>query len=114
MQTDPQFLLTAFIHNRPRKGELKHISIVIKTRQGNRVTTCVSGFENFQIEADYLSEGLRKACASSTSVNPLPMKAAGLEVMVQGKQLKAVLDLLVAKGVPKQWIEAKEITKGKK
>jgi translation initiation factor 2D len=34
--------------------------------------------------------------------------------MVQGKQLKAVLDILLAKGVPKQWIEAKEITKEKK
>jgi translation initiation factor 2D len=78
------------------------------------VTTCATGFENFQIEADYLSEGLRRVCASSTSVNPLPGKGAGQEVMVQGKQLKAVLDLLLAKGVPKQWIEAKEITKGNK
>lgn len=33
--------------------------------------------------------------------------------MVQGKQLKAVTDLLVAKGVPKQWIEIKDTT-GKK
>lgn len=34
--------------------------------------------------------------------------------MVQGKQLKAVTDLLMAKGVPKQWIEAKDITTVKK
>lgn len=78
------------------------------------MTTCVAGFENFQVEADYLAEGLRKACASSTSVNPLPGKAAGQEVMVQGKQLKAVIDLLYTKGVPKQWIEVKDTTTGKK
>jgi len=34
--------------------------------------------------------------------------------MVQGKKLKAVTDLLIAKGVPKQWIEANDITTGKK
>jgi translation initiation factor 2D len=97
-----------------RKGELKQISVIGKTRQGRRATTCVTGFENFQIEADGLAEELRKACASSTSVNSLPGKAAGQEVMVQGKQLKAVTDLLIAKGVPKQWIEAKDTTTGKK
>jgi len=34
--------------------------------------------------------------------------------MVQGKQLKAVTDLLIAKGVPKQWIDAKDTMTGKK
>ena len=97
-----------------RKGELKQISVVVKARQGRRATTCVTGFENFQVEADYLAEELRKVCASSTSVNPLPGKAVGQEVMIQGKQLKAVTDLLMAKGVPKQWIEAKDITTVKK
>ena len=106
-------VLFAFIYECFRKGELKHISIVIKNRQGRRATTCITGFENFQVEADDLAEELRKSCASSTSVNPLPGRAAGQEVMVQGKQLKAVVDLLNAKGVPKQWIEAKDTT-GKK
>jgi translation initiation factor 2D len=92
---------------------LRQISVVVKTRQGRRATTCVTGFENFQVEADYLAEELRKSCASSTSINPLPGKAAGQEVMVQGKQLKAVTDILIAKGVPKKWIEAKDMT-GKK
>ena len=96
-----------------RKGELKPISVLVKNRQGRRATTCVTGFENFQVDADDLAEELRKSCASSTSVNPLPGKAAGQEVMVQGKQFKAVTDLLIAKGVPKQWIEVKDTT-GKK
>jgi len=101
-------------HNCLRKGGLKQISVIVKTRQGRRATTCVTGFENFQVEADDLAEGLRKACASSTSINPLPGKGAGQEVMVQGKQLKAVTDILFAKGVPKQWIETKDTTTGKK
>ena len=96
-----------------RKGELKPISAIAKARQRRRVVTCVAGFENFQVEADDLAEELRKSCASSTSVNPLPGKAAGQEVMVQGKHLKAVIDLLLAKGVPGQWIDAKDTT-GKK
>lgn len=37
-----------------------------------------------------------------------------MEVMVQGKQIKAVTDLLVAKGVPKTWIESADMTTGKK
>ena len=101
-------------HDYLRKGGLKQISVIVKTRQGRRATTCVSGFENFQVEADDLAEGLRKACASSTSISPLPGKGAGQELMVQGKQLKAVTDLLIAKGVPKQWIETKDTTTGKK
>jgi len=34
--------------------------------------------------------------------------------MVQGNQLKAVTDFLIVKGVPKQWIETKDTTTGKK
>jgi len=97
-----------------KKGELKQISVLVKARQGRRAATCVTGFENFQVDADDLAEELRKSCASSTSVNPLPGKGAGQEVMVQGKQSKAVTDLLLAKGVPKQWIEVKDTTTGKK
>lgn len=96
-----------------RKGELKRISVVVKVRQGRRATTCVAGFENFQVEADDLAEELRKACASSTSVHALPGKGAGQEVMVQGKQLKAVTDLLIARGVPKRWVEVTETTRKK-
>jgi len=102
-----------FTYARLRKGKLKQISVIVKARQGRRATTCVIGFESFQVEADDLAEELRKVCASSTFVNPLPGKG-GQEVMVQGKQPKAVTDLLMAKGVPKQWIEAKDTTAGKK
>lgn len=34
--------------------------------------------------------------------------------MVQGKQIKAVTDFLVSKGVPSKWIAAKSDSKSKK
>ena len=114
MRTTTTVFPAAFTDHHLRKGELKQISVIVKARQGRRATTCVTGFENFQVEADDLAEELRKICATSTSINPLPGRTAGQELMVQGKQLKAVTDLLMAKGVPKQWIEAKDITTGKK
>jgi translation initiation factor 2D len=40
-------------------------------------------------------------------------KSAGLEVLVQGKQIDAVMELLVSKGVPKKWIETADLS-GKK
>jgi translation initiation factor 2D len=40
-------------------------------------------------------------------------KTSGLEVLVQGKQIKAVTELLISKGVPKKWIEAADLS-GKK
>ncbi len=48
------------------------------------------------------------------AVAPLPGKTAGLEVMVQGKQITAVCDLLVEKGIPKKWIESEDQTEKKK
>lgn len=41
-------------------------------------------------------------------------KATETEVMVQGKQIKAVTDLLISKGVPKKWIESADMTDTKK
>lgn len=47
------------------------------------------------------------------AVSPTPGKASGLEVLVQGKQIKAVTEFLLSRGVPKKWIEAAELA-GKK
>lgn len=41
-------------------------------------------------------------------------KSVDMEIMVQGKQTKAVTDLLMAKGVPKKWIESVDMTAEKK
>ncbi|KZT54753.1 hypothetical protein CALCODRAFT_438092 [Calocera cornea HHB12733] len=96
-----------------RKGQLAPISAVAKTRQGRRVITLVTHFEPYGIEADDLAEALRRACASATSVTPLPGKNAGSEVLVQGNQLKIVSDLLMDRGIPKRWIHTEDMT-GKK
>lgn len=37
-----------------------------------------------------------------------------MEVMVQGKQVKAVTDLLAAKGVPAKWIKSEDLSGAKK
>lgn len=37
-----------------------------------------------------------------------------MEVLVQGKQIKGVTELLLSQGVPKRWIEAVDLSDKKK
>lgn len=69
-------------------------------------------FEPFFVDAASLAEELRHVCASSTAVAPIPGVRAGSgeEVMVQGRHIQAVTDVLISKGVPKKWIEAVDST----
>ncbi|KAG6884615.1 hypothetical protein C0993_009527 [Termitomyces sp. T159_Od127] len=99
-----------------KKGELKPIQVVMKIRQGRKVSTLISGFEPFLVlNAEDMAEELRRTCAGATSVSPIPGKSAGsgMEVMVQGKQSQAVLEYLTGKGIPKKWIEIHDLA-GKK
>ncbi|KAI5985001.1 heterokaryon incompatibility protein-domain-containing protein [Pisolithus marmoratus] len=75
-----------------RKGQLKPISVPLL------------------LEAEVMAEELRRICAGSTGVSPLPGKPTRSEVLVQGKQTKAVVDFLLSKGVPKKWIETADLT----
>ncbi|KAG1744397.1 hypothetical protein EDB19DRAFT_1695106 [Suillus lakei] len=88
-----------------KKGQIKPISVVIKVRQGRKATTLITGFEPFLLEAVSLAEELKTRCASSTSVSPAPGKSSGMEVLVQGKQIKEVTELLASRGVPKRWVQ---------
>ncbi|KAG0700484.1 hypothetical protein DFH29DRAFT_931661 [Suillus ampliporus] len=88
-----------------KKGQLKPISVVVKIRQGRKACTLITGFEPFLLEAVDLAEELKTICASSTSVSPAPGKSSGMEVLVQGKQIKAVTEFLASRGVPKRWME---------
>ncbi|EED83598.1 hypothetical eukaryotic translation initiation factor eIF1/SUI1 [Postia placenta Mad-698-R] len=97
-----------------KKGQLKPIQVAVKIRQGRKACTLVTGFEAYFLGAEDLADELRKLCASATSVSSVPGKPNEAEVMVQGKQIKAVADLLVAKGVPKKWIESADMTEKKK
>ncbi|KIM41927.1 hypothetical protein M413DRAFT_445131 [Hebeloma cylindrosporum] len=96
-----------------KKGSLAPIQVVMKVRQGRKASTLISGFEPFLvIDAEEMAEDLRKACAGSTSVSPIPGKTAGygLEVLVQGKQSGAVVEYLTTKGIPKKWIEVADLS----
>ncbi|OBZ74898.1 Translation machinery-associated protein 64 [Grifola frondosa] len=97
-----------------KKGQLKPVSVVTKMRQGRKACTLVTGFEVFSLNADEMAEELRRTCASSTAVSPITGKTSGMEVMVQGRQVKAVTDFLISRGVPKKWIESADMTAEKK
>jgi len=97
-----------------KKGQLKPIQVVVKIRQGRKACTLITGFEPYGLNANELAEELRKLCASATTVAPVHGRVSDMEVMVQGKQTKAVADLLIAKGVPKKWIETADMTAEKK
>lgn len=119
---------------RRRKGALRPISVAVKIRQGRKACTLITGFETFGLGAEDLAEELRRVCASATAgafffylllcvegvltgvraVSPLPGKTNDLEVMVQGKQVKAVTDVLVARGVPAKWIKSEDLSGKKK
>ncbi|KAF9040071.1 eukaryotic translation initiation factor SUI1 family protein [Panaeolus papilionaceus] len=99
-----------------KKGALSPIQVTMKMRQGRKACTLITGFEPFQVfPAEDMAEDLRKACAGATSVSPIPGKpaGAGMEVLVQGKQSKIVVDYLLAKGMPKKWIQVTDMS-GKK
>jgi translation initiation factor 2D len=115
-----------------RKGTLHPISISIKMRQGRKAVTLITNYEPYFLAADVMSEDLRKLCAAQTSgrhmflstrrsaiahkrvvalVNGKPNQ---YEVLVQGKQGKAVSEYLMGKGVPKKWIQLEDTTEKKK
>lgn len=51
--------------------------------------------------------------ANVSIVHPITGKTSGKEVLVQGKHIDIVTDLLASKGLPKKWVEASDLT-GKK
>jgi len=65
----------------------------------------VSGIEIFRLDPDSLAEGLKTACASSTTVQPDSRKPELKQIMVQGEHVEAVAECLIARGIQRQWIE---------
>jgi translation initiation factor 2D len=109
----------------------------VKIRQGRKASTLITNFEPYLLNADFLAEELRRICASATSgkplhlslrntkmkmlswsvghqVSPVQGKPSGMEVLVQGKQIGAVTELLMSKGVPKKRIESSDLSGNKK
>ncbi|KAJ7079590.1 eukaryotic translation initiation factor SUI1 family protein [Mycena belliarum] len=97
-----------------KKGALRPVQVAVKIRQGRKACTVVSGFEPFLVlSGDEMAEDLRKLCAGATSVSPRVGGTPGLEVLVQGKQAKVVVDYLTEKGIPKKWIEVSDLVSKK-
>ena len=61
--------------------------------------------EAFGPDANNLAERLRKACASSTAVQPDPRNPKLKQIMVQGEHVKAVVEYLISRGVQRRWTE---------
>ncbi|RYG95601.1 MAG: hypothetical protein EON58_13845 [Alphaproteobacteria bacterium] len=104
----PPFRLPGQIADRIRKGTLQPVTMSVKTRQGRKTVTIITGLETFSIPPDEFAEELKKLCAGSTTVQPLQGASPKLnlsEVMVQGSQIKVVTESLLARGVPKKWIK---------
>ncbi|WWC94546.1 hypothetical protein V866_001392 [Kwoniella sp. B9012] len=100
-----------------KKGTLQPITMTVKTRQGRKTVTHVYGLETFNIDPDGFAEEMRKVCAGSASVQPLPGASPKLnlqEVQIQGSQVKLVIEALVGRGIPKKWIKESEDSKKKK
>ncbi|KAG8908931.1 hypothetical protein FRB99_000034 [Tulasnella sp. 403] len=101
----------------PRKGVLQPIEVTVKSRGGKKAVTIITGFEAYSITAEFLMEELKRICASATSSGPIPgaSKASkGVEVLVQGKHITAVRDLLTRQGIAKRYIQESDISGGKK
>ncbi len=102
-----------------RSGAPPKVHITLEKRTGNKKVTKVSGLEAYFISPKLLADELRKACAGSTSVEPLagatkknerPIE----EVMIQGPQQDAVVAALERRGVERRWVEVLDKSKGKK
>ncbi|GAA5849354.1 hypothetical protein JCM3766R1_005325 [Sporobolomyces carnicolor] len=102
-----------------QKGKPHVIKVSIKN-VGKRQVTLISGHENWNelVNSDRLAEELKHKSASSVSIQPLAGSAKKhqtpkVEIMCQGTHDKLVTSLLVAKGVPKRFVEV-DLTKSKK
>lgn len=102
--------------HKAKSGKPPRVQILLEKRQGKKTVTRVWNLEPFGVVPGELADELSKACASSTSVNPVvgvSPKDPKFEVMVQGNQKAAVEKALQSRGVEGRWIETVDKT-GKK
>jgi translation initiation factor 1 (eIF-1/SUI1) len=50
-----------------RKGTMQPITLSVKTRQGRKVVTVITGLETYSIKVDEFAEDLKRICAGSAS-----------------------------------------------
>ena len=86
-------------------------------RGGHKAVTIITGFEGYGISEEFLAEELKRICASAATFGEIPSQAKGMkamEVLVQGKHIAAVRNLLIGQGVPKRLIDESDQSKSKK
>ncbi|KAG8999114.1 hypothetical protein FRB90_012163 [Tulasnella sp. 427] len=103
--------------NPPRKGPLKPINLTVKLRGGHKAVTIITGFEHYGITTSFLEEQLKRICASATTsglIQGQSKDGKAQEVVVQGKHLGPVRELLIGQGIPKKLILEEDKTNIKK
>lgn len=91
------------------KGKIEPIKITVEQRSGNKKATLIDNLETFGIEAADIAHRVQVGVACSTSVNPSPQKGKGMQVLIQGNQVKFVADLLLEKfKVPRKYVTGLE------
>ncbi|XP_033737370.1 eukaryotic translation initiation factor 2D-like isoform X2 [Pecten maximus] len=98
------------------KGKIEPIKITVEQRASNKKATLIDNLETFGIDAADLAHRIQVGVACSASVNPNPQKGKGMQVLIQGNQVRFVADLLLEKfKVPRKYITGLEkMTKSKK
>ncbi|KAL6756369.1 putative Ligatin [Haematococcus lacustris] len=91
-----------------KKGAVPAISVSVVKRQGSKKVTRVVGMEAFLVSPEELAAESQRKFAASSSVNELPGKSGGVEVVVQGSVAEQMAALLTDRyGVPKKYISVK-------
>ncbi|CAN6596958.1 hypothetical protein TRVA0_001S03576 [Trichomonascus vanleenenianus] len=93
---------------KPRKGAIPMILLTTERRGGNKVVTIVSNLEPFHLNALDVAEGLRVACAGSTSVSDVREGSDLKQVLIQGNHVKNISVYLEKKGVRATWVEVND------
>ena len=73
-----------------RKGSLQPILISVKTRQGRKTVTLISGLETFGIDIEDFAEELKKLCAGSTTSKPPKIMLLPMVLTTQSKPSKVL------------------------
>ncbi|KAJ2458468.1 hypothetical protein GGI02_006005, partial [Coemansia sp. RSA 2322] len=73
-------------------------------KMGSKVITRVSGLEAYGIDPLSVAKELRTACASSTTVEPIPGKKGVQSVLVQGHHITALTKLLEKNRLPSRLV----------
>ncbi|EEH41512.2 hypothetical protein PAAG_03075 [Paracoccidioides lutzii Pb01] len=97
-----------------KAGPGPKVTVTIEHRAGSKVTTKITGLEEFGATPQLLADELQKRCSSSTSVSQAVGAAKGMmSVLVQGDHRTLVKTALASRGVKSQWIEVVDKSKKK-